>query len=468
MSSTKTNLVWLFAFIVAGATSAAAMHVLLPKFIHDGPVGRDGPQAIATANPQQTEQDISFAIGQEFEKLSPAATVSAPRVERQPATREGPIDQTTKPKLTAEQVFQKTNPTTVKVIALSKNNEQLACGSGFVVGDGNLIATNQHVIEGVHRARVRYPDGRSAETLGVAAMDIDADLVILKMPDSGKPAKIEPLELASPHEANVGSRVYVLGSPLGDFENTLSEGIVSGIREPGTILDTPKLPRLIQITAPISKGSSGGPVINENGRVVGVATLSLTGGQNLNFAVTAEALQGLVVTARQAKRCKPLSASWQKPDSRVSPNDEWSSAEIASVKHFLDATRLTKEALAICAKSQSPWRPGQPAVILDRAGNPIDRTGKPWLLSDQEKADFVKLVKQADEHAHQVRPEVLKKMHPELPDAFKDFKTATAFMQSAPYMIRPHPAGINAWGRWTGWSSANGATVAIPLEARRK
>src|SRR5581483_9845488 len=103
----------------------------------------------------------------------------------------------------------------------------------------------------------------------------------------------------------VGAKVYAIGNPLGQFANTLSDGLVSGHRERGTVPHFPNLPTMIQTTAPISHGSSGGPLVGADGRVVGVTTLTWEddGGRNVNFAVPAAHVARLL---RQCEAGGPL------------------------------------------------------------------------------------------------------------------------------------------------------------------
>src|SRR5262249_7571785 len=144
---------------------------------------------------------------------------------------------------------------------------------------------------GAHSAEVVLSDETKLRVAGVAALDEDADLAILKVTHG---ISAEPLSLAAGDLPPVGSRVYAIGTPGGKFVNTLSDGLVSAHRPAGRIPVFPKLPTMIQMTAPISHGSSGGPLLGPDGRVVGVTTLAFTNyprpqdiNQNLNFAVPA-------------------------------------------------------------------------------------------------------------------------------------------------------------------------------------
>ena len=129
--------------------------------------------------------------------------------------------------------------------------------------------------------------------VGAAALDQEADVAIIKV--AGRIAA-QPLELAGDELPPVGAKVYAIGSPLGLFANTLSDGLVSAHRERGAIPYFPRLPTMIQTTAPISHGSSGGPLLRADGKVVGVMTLTFASeGENLNFAVPASHVARLLL-----------------------------------------------------------------------------------------------------------------------------------------------------------------------------
>jgi hypothetical protein len=134
---------------------------------------------------------------------------------------------------------------------------------------------------------------------GITAIDTERDLVVLKISRAHAPT----LSLGSSDDVQVGETVYAVGNPQG-LEGTFSQGIVSSIREVGT-------DKLLQITAPISPGSSGGPVLNGKGEVIGVSVATFRGGQNLNFAIPSSYLKILLGKAGPAKplvEAKPTKA----------------------------------------------------------------------------------------------------------------------------------------------------------------
>ena len=160
-------------------------------------------------------------------------------------------------------------------------------GSGFFVRE-DVVATNAHVIQGATRGFVKFI-GQEAqhEIVGVVGIDIQHDLALVKISHM----KARPLPLGDPAQVAVGEQIYAVGSPEG-LEGTFSPGLVSGIRtgETGT---------LYQISAPISPGSSGGPILTQDGKVIGVAVGGLRAGQNLNFAVAVTYLLSLLAQSPQ-------------------------------------------------------------------------------------------------------------------------------------------------------------------------
>jgi S1-C subfamily serine protease len=172
-------------------------------------------------------------------------------------------------------------PNVVTLVSYSRSGSPIGQGSGFVLQDGRL-ATNIHVVAGAAWVEVLDSEGHTAGTVPFAeVVSPRADLAILPRTaglGDGLPLAVDPPSL--------GSRVVVIGSPQG-LESTVSDGLVSGRRELDGVT-------LIQVSAPISAGSSGGPVLNAQGEVVGVAVSQLTTGQNLNFAVPASELTALM------------------------------------------------------------------------------------------------------------------------------------------------------------------------------
>jgi S1-C subfamily serine protease/Tfp pilus assembly protein PilF len=196
--------------------------------------------------------------------------------------------------LAADAVYARCSPAVVQVESRTDAKGRTASeGSGFLVSAKDLIATNYHVIKDAYSAHVVFVDKTELQVLGVVAMDPEADVAIIKL--AGQ-AHAQPLELAGGDLPPVGTKVYAIGSPLGVFANTLSDGLVSSHRGRGTVPYFSKMPAMIQTTAPISHGSSGGPLLRGDGKVAGVMTLTFASeGENLNFAVPASHVARLLL-----------------------------------------------------------------------------------------------------------------------------------------------------------------------------
>src|SRR6266481_5200466 len=163
----------------------------------------------------------------------------------------------------------------IVTIITATNDKPIAQGTGFLVSADGVIVTNYHVIETGNVAVIKFPDDTAFLVDGVLATDKVRDLAIIKI--HGKPFRT--LALGDSDDIQVGEEVVAIGNPL-SLESTVSNGIISGVRtskEQGG--------KFLQTTAPISPGSSGGPLFNMRGDVVGINTLYLEGGENLNFAI---------------------------------------------------------------------------------------------------------------------------------------------------------------------------------------
>lgn len=178
-------------------------------------------------------------------------------------------------------------PSAVAIETFDVRGEKLTRGSGFFI-DKDRVVTNRHVIDGAYRAEVHLNSGNTYPVKSVVGVDAEGDIALLKV--EAPPNQVRPLSLdrTSPQE---GESVVVIGNPFG-LEGSVTNGIVSAVR------DIPGFGRIIQITAPISPGSSGSPVVNMQGQVIGVATLQITGGQSVNFAIPSERIAQLDRTAQ--------------------------------------------------------------------------------------------------------------------------------------------------------------------------
>ncbi len=180
-------------------------------------------------------------------------------------------------------------------------------GTGFILDSSGLVATNLHVVAGEEEIKVKLHDGTTHQVMQVASYDPSRDLALLRIAPTGKALK--PLRLGDSDQMTAGDQVVAIGNPLGVFDYSVTEGLVSQVRTLCTeneIVTNPetgeKVERscppggfsLLQISAAISQGSSGGPLFNQFGEVIGVTTAIINAGQSINLAVPAKYLKPMV------------------------------------------------------------------------------------------------------------------------------------------------------------------------------
>ena len=184
--------------------------------------------------------------------------------------------------LDAGTLYKQASPAVVLIEAIGADGKPMKSGSGLLVSADGKLLTNYHVISHAKQATVKLANGDAYDLVEVLAVDKRKDIAFLKIPA----VELPTAKLGRSNSVDIGQTVYSIGSPLG-LQNTLSQGLVSGIREMDGY-------RLLQMSAPISPGSSGGPVFNANGEVIGIAVLTLEAGQNLNFAIPIDYARGML------------------------------------------------------------------------------------------------------------------------------------------------------------------------------
>jgi S1-C subfamily serine protease len=188
------------------------------------------------------------------------------------------------PQQSLPELVRRVKPSVVAIATYDSQGEALMTGSGFFLRNGQVV-TNLHVIRGAQRTEIKTLDGKGRvfPVSGLLAVDEEGDLALLSvdMPtDRDRSTELAP---ALPDE---GEQIMVIGNPL-KLEGSVTDGIVSAVRE------VPNVGKIIQITAPISHGNSGSPVFNMKGQVVGVVTVKVTNGQNINLAIGAARVEQL-------------------------------------------------------------------------------------------------------------------------------------------------------------------------------
>jgi tetratricopeptide (TPR) repeat protein len=183
------------------------------------------------------------------------------------------------------ELVRRVKPSVVSILTFNAKNESLMSGTGFFLRPGQVV-TNLHVIAGADHAEIRTLDGKgkSLTVNGLLKSDEEGDLALLSVTDPSDRVRTVEMAGTTPDE---GEKIFVIGNPL-RMEGSISDGIVAAVRE------VPTLGNVVQITAPISHGSSGSPVFNMKGQVIGLVSVKVTNGQNLNLALGVSRLNSLL------------------------------------------------------------------------------------------------------------------------------------------------------------------------------
>ena len=184
-------------------------------------------------------------------------------------------------------VFRQTHSSVVLIVGAG--GDEVAQGSGFIIAKDRVV-TNYHVIEGLSEAYVRFADGRTESVQGVVSADKSQDIAVLEVQTSGRSS----LPFGDDIALREGDPVLALGAPRG-LELTLTNGIVSAFRKSGGQF-------LIQNTAPIAPGSSGGPLLNLSGQVIGITSMQLTNTPGVYFSIGISQVRTLLKAAATASQ----------------------------------------------------------------------------------------------------------------------------------------------------------------------
>ena len=186
-------------------------------------------------------------------------------------------------KLTTKELVQRSKPAIVRITV--RVAADVGVGTGFIIDKNGDIVTNLHVIGGADEIEIQRANGDVLPLTHIKAYDIERDLAILSV-DTEKP--VPALTLANSDQVAAGDPVVAIGNPLGVLDFTVSDGLISSVRELSPTLT------VLQISAPISKGSSGGPLFDPRGHVIGVVRALISQGQNLNFGIPSNYLHELI------------------------------------------------------------------------------------------------------------------------------------------------------------------------------
>lgn len=191
-------------------------------------------------------------------------------------------------------VAKKVGPSVVSIVASSNQRNpytgssreaQTGAGTGIIVSADGLIMTNKHVVEGGDTFTIVTSDNKEYKNAKVLATDPANDLAFMKVEASG----LTPAELGDSDKVEVGQTVVAIGNALGQFQNTVTTGVISGKSRPITASggngDAEKLTNLFQTDAAINPGNSGGPLVDIEGRVIGINTAVAGSAENIGFAI---------------------------------------------------------------------------------------------------------------------------------------------------------------------------------------
>ena len=207
-------------------------------------------------------------------------------------------------RVTARDIVDDASPAVVRIEAGDSK-----VGTGFIVDSAGLVATNLHVIEGESKIKVKlYKDPTEYPVTSIAGIDRNHDLALIWI-NTGR--RLPTIKLGNSDAVSAGDTIYALGNPLGVFDYSITNGLISQVRPVSSNLT------ILQISAPISPGSSGGPLFNQYGEVVGITTAIITEGQSINLAVPANYLRPML-----AHRLKVSCADFAKATKEEAEEEE--------------------------------------------------------------------------------------------------------------------------------------------------
>ena len=184
-------------------------------------------------------------------------------------------------------IYKEVSPSVVVVFAYDSNNRLISQGSGFFIDELGDVITNLHVVQGSNKLEVVTVDGKRYPVKDVLAKNLSGNIFLASI---GIPKNtVQPLKLNA-SLPSIGEDIIIIGCPEG-LEQTMTRGIISSVRDIGDY------GTVVQIDAAISPGSSGSPVLNAKGEVIGIATFVYINGQNLNFAISSKQLSDLTEKA---------------------------------------------------------------------------------------------------------------------------------------------------------------------------
>ncbi|MBF0494050.1 MAG: trypsin-like peptidase domain-containing protein [Candidatus Omnitrophica bacterium] len=184
--------------------------------------------------------------------------------------------------MSAERIFAERCDSVV-LVGAAINKKSANVGSGFIVSPDGLIVTNYHVVKNAKTIAIKLKNAKCYPNAKVINFDSAKDVAVLKIQAGG----LKSVDLGNSDWVKIGEKVVVIGNPLG-LESTISDGLISSIRTMNGGI------KLLQTSVPLSSGSSGSPLFNLRGEVIGVNVSGISNGQNLNFAVPINSVRWVI------------------------------------------------------------------------------------------------------------------------------------------------------------------------------
>jgi trypsin-like peptidase len=200
--------------------------------------------------------------------------------------------QTSTPTLSGEQIIERVSPAVVLILVGSGDGQVAAIGSGLAVRADGILLTANHLVKGMKEVQVRLKNGEVYDRVELLANDERRDIAALRIPASG----LTVLPTGNSSEVRAGTPVFVVSNGAG-LPWTASSGVLSATRMADEVPGAGSGYRLLQVTAPMSPGSSGGVLVDGQARALGIVVGSVAPGQNVNFAVPVESVLGLAAVA---------------------------------------------------------------------------------------------------------------------------------------------------------------------------
>ena len=198
------------------------------------------------------------------------------------------IAQTTAPALSGDQVVERVSPSAVSILVGKGDGQVAGVASGVIVRSDGVILTANHVVKGMREVQVRLKSGEIYDQVELIASDERRDVAALRIPATGLPV----LPIGNSANAASGATIFVVSNAVG-LPWTASSGILSATRMADDVPGAGSGYKILQFTAPLSPGSSGGVLVDSEARILGIVVGSLSVGQNVNFAVPFDSIAGL-------------------------------------------------------------------------------------------------------------------------------------------------------------------------------